>query len=154
MTDVDALVEFLNARIADDKREARAAISGQADPENGWGVEGRAVTPHVGIIHEGVQRAHVAKWNPARVLAECEAKRRIVELHESWPVLVQQQPTFEPIDDADPSRLTIRASQQLAWLTEQEYRDRFGDEPPTAPMIRVLALMYADHPDWREEWRP
>jgi hypothetical protein len=74
------LVEFLLARIAEDEDAAQAAFSGQMDPENGWGIDGRAVTPHVGVIHEEVQRLHVAKWNPARVLAECEAKRRIVEL--------------------------------------------------------------------------
>ena len=57
------------------------AFSGQMDPENGWGEDGRAVTPRVGVIHEDIQRAHVVKWNPARVLAECNAKRRIVERH-------------------------------------------------------------------------
>jgi hypothetical protein len=37
-------------------------------------------------------------------------------------------------------------------MTEQEYRNRFGDGPPTAPMLRALAAVYSDHPDYRAEW--
>lgn len=77
---MDDLVHWLLEQVATDEAEATAAFSGQTDPENGWGIDGRAITPHVGVIHEEVQRTHVAKWNPARVLAECEAKRRIIDL--------------------------------------------------------------------------
>ena len=35
--------------------------------------------PHVGIIHEEVQARHVETWNPVRVIAECAAKRAIIE---------------------------------------------------------------------------
>jgi hypothetical protein len=76
-----------------------------------------------------------------------------VELHQNWPVLVETQPTFEPIDSGDPTSFAMRASQQIAWLTEQEYRVRFGTEPPTAPMLRALAAIYADRDGFREEWR-
>lgn len=50
--------------------------------------------------------AHIARHDPARVLAECEAKRRIVD----------------------------------------ESRSRLA--------MRLVALPYADHPDYREEWKP
>lgn len=93
-------------------------------------------------------------WGRMRVLAECEAKRRIVEQHKAWPVLVETPPTFEQVGSGDLNSVTFRASQQMMWLTEQEYRTRFGSEPPTAPMIRTLAAVYADHPDYREEWKP
>jgi hypothetical protein len=85
------------------------------------------------------------------------AKRRIVEMHRDWPVLVARPDEFEPSFGADlpfPDQITMRMSRQIAWMTEQEYRNRFGDEPPTGPIIRVLAAVYADHPDFREEWRP
>ena len=87
------------------------------------------------------------------VKADCEAKRRIVELHQSWPVLADRPPTFEEVDSSDPTQLTMRMTRQIAWMTEQEYRARFGDEPPTAPMLRTLAAIWADHPDYRDEWR-
>ena len=40
----------------------------------------------------------------------------------------------------------------MMWLTEQEYVKKFGEAPPTAPMIRTLAAVYKDHPDYRPEW--
>ena len=78
------LTAWLLEQIAADEAAARAAFSGQCDPENGWGAEpgvgaGWTITPHVGIIHEEVQARHVEQWNPARALAECAAKRAIIE---------------------------------------------------------------------------
>jgi len=54
------LSDFLLAQIAEDEAVAREADA--ADIQT--------------VPHE-----HVARWNPARVLAECESKRRIVVLH-------------------------------------------------------------------------
>jgi hypothetical protein len=62
-------------------------------------------------------RAHIARWDPARVLAECEAKRRIVELHGCYH--------------------SCRSS------------DYAGD----CPTMDLVALPYASHPEYREEWR-
>jgi len=90
-----------------------------------------------------------------RVLADCEAKRRIVEMHKAWPVLVSREPVYEETGSADGfNNIAVRMSQEIAWLTEQEYRAKFGDEPAVAPMLRALAVSYADHPEFREEWRP
>ncbi len=86
-----------------------------------------------------------------RVLAECKAKRRIIELHKSWPVLVETEPTFETDDSLDSH--VMRVSRQMAWLTEREYVARFGTEPPTTPMLLALVQPYADHPDFDPEWR-
>lgn len=61
---------------------------------------------------------------PARVLAECEAKRRIV----SHCDLLIRGPEFGHFTESD------------------------GDSGRT--ILRALALPYADHPDYREEWRP
>lgn len=56
-------------------------------------------------------------YAPDRVLAECEAKRRIVERHSG--------------------------------CDEVSYGDT-----STCPDARDLALPYADHPDYRPEWKP
>ena len=122
------LTEFLLARIAEDEAVARAATPGP------WrvcaeGSEGSRIAPEggtkrersrfLGIMNGRVQpedgrnAAHIARHDPARVLAECAAKRRIVE---------GMQP-FGPIDD-------INAEEIFA----------------------LLALPYADHPDYRQEW--
>jgi hypothetical protein len=65
--------------------------------------------------HHAGSAAHVARHDPARVLAECEAKRRIVDSEGS--------PYVE------------------------------GHVPATRT-LRFLALPYADHPDYRQEWKP
>lgn len=63
--------------------------------------------------------AHIARFDPARVLAECEAKRRVVTAIARWL-------------DAHPDEDHVPAGDDaLCWL----------------------ALPYADHPDYREEWR-
>lgn len=97
------LVEFLLTRIAEDEGVAQAATSG---PWVRYG-KGRFYDYTVGLapafvpwpqtggnrspgrdysaeVVGGVQEAdgaHIARWDPARVLAECEAKRRIVGYH-------------------------------------------------------------------------
>ena len=132
------LTDFLLARIAED--EVRANL-------RDWHVSGCDTIPDAsGYSYPcdcGV---------PERMRRECEAKRRIVEWHKSWPVLVQKPPTFDQVESADPSGFVMRASQQIAWATEQEYRERFGTEPPSAPILRALAAVYADHADYRDEW--
>jgi hypothetical protein len=67
---------------------------------------------------------HVARWDPARVVAEVEAKRRIVDWSES-----------------------VEAEFTKAGL---------GERTNGTHMVfaRWLAAPYAEHPDYREEWRP
>lgn len=116
-----SLTEFLLARIAEDEDAARDAEPGP------WRLdELEQPTAIIGADGDPVIRAakgefdwtfqtsfvahHVVRWNPARVLAECEAKRRIVDAVER------------------------------------------GDAP--AYLINDTAQVYADHADYREEWRP
>ena len=61
------ITEFLLARIAEDEAAAEAK---DADRES-WG------NPYA----EGPTIEFEMRFDPARVLAECEAKRRIVEFH-------------------------------------------------------------------------
>ena len=62
--------------------------------------------------------------DPARALADCEARRRIVET-----------PPEKPLEDPR------WRGYHLGW---RHMHDR---------ALRSLALRYADHPDYREEWR-
>lgn len=138
------ITDFLLARIAEDEGVARRCETGPPIVR----------MLQVGMDHnEGVQSGWI-EIDPGRVLAECEAKRRIVEWHKNWPVLVETPPTFAPASADDVGSMTVRMSQQIAWATEQEYRLKFGTEPPTGPIIRIIAAVYADHPDYREEWKP
>lgn len=134
----DDLVTFLHARLNEDEQTAQRGFSGQADPENGWGAhrpEGQrhtTITPHVGIIHEAVQADHVIRWNPARVLAEVEAKRQMIRLHACTEG--HECSTLDRNGEVD----------HCAWVMDSE----------ACTTLRLLALPYAGHPDYRPEWRP
>lgn len=105
------LTDFLLARIADDENRARCAGHG----------DGRVITHNadwgVVVLPDNARPIYdvrfIRDFSPFRVLAECKAKRAIVEY-------------------LAPNRST-------------------GD--PLHPVIRALASVYADHPDYREEWR-
>lgn len=130
------LADFLLARIAEDEAVVYGIAPGlspgpwrnhMSDPDAGgqWSVQARQVAPgktNAVVVSDAAPwslargstpaMAHVARWDPARVLAECEAKRRIVELN------------------------------VYAY-----------DDPPYRYCLRLLALPYADHPDYQESWR-
>ena len=128
------LTEFLLARIAEDEAVAQkaggdeweyAACCGamqiqtvRVDGTLGY-EQHRAITRDYEGLSDSVEEdagPHVARHDPARVLAECKAKRRIVE--------------------------------RYAFLAE------YGDDGDARWVLPLLALPYADHPDFQEEWRP
>ena len=138
------LAEFLLARIAEDEAVAAAAVS-RRDGVDKWEAvgSGTVVGPgydkvkHVMLpsSEDGAAR-HIARHDPARVLAECEAKRQVV--HE-WQ-------TFGKL--ADPS---VQPS------TDEEFRVRaaaVGIRQGLARALSHLAMPYADHLDYRQEWKP
>lgn len=112
------LTEFLLARIAEDEEAARHSLAGDLDHLP-------SVTTRSGdVIHLGIT-------NPARVLAECEAKRRIVE---------DEHGDGRDGDYIEPFCRTCSDDESLTYLP--------------CPTLRILAVVYADHPDYREEWKP
>jgi hypothetical protein len=146
MDGMDELVEFLRARFAEDEAVARAASVGGR-----WRYEG---TDGIGAwtlydeewrigtlktyrhddydyarvpnfrdprdIDADANGAHIARHDPARVLAECEAKRQVVE------------------------------DMSFYW---REYPEGLAARELADRTLTRLAVPYADHPDFREEWR-
>jgi hypothetical protein len=94
---------------------------------------------------EAAVRAEYARpeLDARRGLAECEAKRRIIEIHGS---LVQVIPWVDEERNAEDAR------RGHTWCTECGNVD---DQPVAWPCdtLRLLALPYADHPDYSPEWR-
>ncbi len=70
--------EFLLARIAEDESVAKGALrkSSYEWSDNAF-TEAVELAQGEGAVKEATE--HIARWDPARVLAECEAKRRVVE---------------------------------------------------------------------------
>ncbi|MCT9092817.1 DUF6221 family protein [Streptomyces sp. ASQP_92] len=117
---MDDLVQFLRDRLDEDAEAAGTATPGP------WHADGGSVYathPTDEVVSYTDSAEHIARHNPARVLADIEAKRQILDLHVAEP---GQHPDFCGHDK---------------------------HELP-CPTLRLLALPYADHPDYREEWRP
>lgn len=111
------LTEFLLARIAEDEAGQQAGIGERYGADTLWHEQDcELLTYDVGPCDCGV---------PYRVLADCEAKRRIIEEH-------------SPVDELPD-----------AWCERCIDRDRWP-----CPTMSALALPYADHTDYRDEWRP
>ena len=159
------LVDFLLARIAEDEKAARAAIDAdrpgshwhwvmdhtdtpiahghlQAAQDDGESVSLRTVEeyptrsgvgplPHfvvqLGEVH-GAGGEHIARWDPARGLVECEAKRRIAERYQLAVTRLEHGQGDRAVEG-------IRANESRSAL-------------------KILALPYADHPDYDETWSP
>lgn len=163
------ITDFLLARITEDEAVARAADARPIVAHGRWSlVDTEQRVDAIGVVwyrHDdgwsgsdsGAWSAgteHLERFDPTRVLAECEAKRRIVEFHQQWPVLVETaRPDValrQPTDWSD--RFAVRVTQEIEWLTTQAYIARFGHEPPTTPVLRALAQVYADHPNFNPAW--
>jgi hypothetical protein len=152
-----SIATFITRMLDADEAAARAAGSHGGNLK--WWVDGPAENSGKWWIYSTGEKfqhehtaAHIARHDPARVLAQVAALRAIVELHDSWPVLVESPPEFTQEGDGIDT-MTMRMSKQIAWTTEQKYREHFGSEPPTAPILRALASIWADDPGWQEEWR-
>lgn len=117
------LTEFLLARVAEDE-----AVAGETHGEHRW-IEPDDIHGDSWVITEG-DVEFVAYMTPDRVLAECEAKRRIVEMHK-------------------PYRRIIGVGCDVC-IGSAPFP--FPDHP--CPTLRLLALPYAGHPDYDEEWKP
>lgn len=146
--DPQGLAEFLLARIAED--EAAAQEAGERAEDGAWVSAACDVGQCAGHLHTDKHLrerpwlaladcmtnegggfsadvvGHIARWDPARVLAECEARRRLVE--SCRHILFQ-----------DPFR------QGDYWR---------GGRDAAEGTLRLLALPYASHDDYRPEWSP
>ena len=117
------LVQFLRDRLDEEEGIARAATQGE------WVWSREFVTPPgyhhrtIGPLEPG-DAAHIAAHDPARVLRNVEAKRGIVD------------------DLAEVIRWGERKG--------PDYQDGVDACERT---LKRLALPYADHPGFREEWR-
>lgn len=130
-----ALADFLLARIAEDEAPTWELHPYACEPgccaPAGWvgsqcrycdaaPVYGGTVAAITVIAEEHAEAIH----QRSRVLAECEAKRRIVEY-------------------------AARADQRWAAGSPM-----VGYRAASRDTMKAIALPYAEHPDYRKEWRP
>lgn len=137
MTGVDELLTWLRQQLDEDERMARAAAD-LAKTADWWAsAEGRvhdANAPGCRNLLGGEYAwslddigAHIARWDPARVLAKVKADRRILEIHHH---IECKHDNYGPSGDCA----------------------ECGNEYP-CETVHLLAQAYAGQPGWREEWR-
>jgi hypothetical protein len=118
------LVQWLTAQLDEDERIARACSGMEwwEHPKN-W-VSAPPLNRIAVVVHDG-DRGHIVRHDPARVLREIDAKRRIIAEHalNGWVCSTCDDGAVPP--QAFP-----------------------------CPTLRLLALPYADRSDYREEWAP
>ncbi|MFE7301550.1 DUF6221 family protein [Streptomyces sp. NPDC057579] len=145
---MDDLVWFLYARLDDDARAARSALGREWLFGAGWliaeGPPGGSERPReVCEIADEPTGRYIARQNPARVLRGGAALKRIVD--EYAETARRRDTAVGRIKERGE-----RASQEDldAWDRSQ-YQAGILEGP-----LRLLALTYADHPDYRDTWRP
>lgn len=127
------LVEFLRARLDRDEQMARAcsgapwraAPSGTVSTDTGGASDDGP--SHVATADNDAYAEHIARHDPSRALAEVAAKRQILDDYE-----------------------------KQAWILGQGHRTPELDAARSVreAVLRLLALPYAHHPAYQEEWRP
>jgi hypothetical protein len=127
------LVTFLRSRLEEEEQLARAASpapwSATAEHDEVLAADGETVADGFALSSSKQLRAtvdHIVRHDPARVLREVEAKRRILDDLERFIAGGRDLPTDE----------------------------RAAGKATASGIVRLLALPYADHPAYRAEWRP
>jgi hypothetical protein len=140
---MDELVRWLGKQFDEDERIAKRAAAMKFDlPSDAPWERARL------LIEQGRAAAderHIAAHDPARVLREIEAKRRIVAVH-ALAVEKQDAPPFDPYTGKpSPDEYAVTCA-VCGWAS---------DDPTSGCLtLRLLALPYADRPGYREEWAP
>lgn len=157
-------IEFFKARLDEIEARARGQRAHRVIGSNPGPFDGLVLTFDGNRVHYGeldVTEPYDA-WvetlpltrEAEFTLADVAAKRKVIELHELWPILVSQPEPPKPDWQTDGMQgFSFAYAERVAWLTTQEYRTRFGDEPPTGPIISALIQPFSDHPDFEEAWR-
>ena len=127
------LTEFLLARIAEDEAVAHAA---QHQDQPTWRADFHsmdAMGPKFSVLGSSGQFRssdvvdHVVRFQPSRVLAECEAKRALINEYGKVQAAIAQ---------GDGTEWTM------------------GGQAARGQALMILALPYSAHPDYRPGWAP
>jgi hypothetical protein len=134
---MDNLIDFLRARCDEDEAVSARASGSEWDvivPEQPFVVfdvqayRGRKTQTTVGAVASVARvedRVHIARHDPARVLAEVEAKRLVIREWESAKRTAEEDP-------GDVSAQVAMLALEIA--------------------MRAQATVYEQHPDYRPEW--
>lgn len=123
------LAEFLRARLDEDEQAARTVFAGSwvAESNSVWDGEGDQVCRTT----TDEDAVHIARWDSARVLAEVQAKRAILDL----------------ADEASGDHWLVHGDRCVG-------KCECAEDDPGNGILKHLAAVYADFPGYRQDWRP
>ncbi|MGP4024012.1 DUF6221 family protein [Actinomadura sp. 3N407] len=123
------LVEFLRARLARDEQIARACsgIPWKATPSGTIHTDTQDDPAYVASAENEAYSEHIARHDPSRTLDEVAATRQIIDDYEKQAWILDQGHRTPELEAAQAVRETV---------------------------LRCLALTYASHPAYRDDWRP
>jgi hypothetical protein len=128
------LAEFLLARVSDDQRDA---LIDRMTAEAGHGVLRWLPSQHYYVMQE--RQIEAAN----RVLAECEAKRQLIDIHRQEGGIEEWMSDEWVADMTDDER--------AGWCDWCTYDARTVSFP--CEHLRILASVYRDHSDYQQEWQ-
>lgn len=144
MSDLSDLIEFLRARLDEDEAMARAALG----DDEAWRLDrsgGRVLSESMhGAFGQWIAQPdgdemiaeHIARWSPARVLAETAARRAVLNL-------------YLETRDGDLDTWSVGRLYGLETAVEAIAQRLYGLEAA----VEAIAQPYADHPDFDPCWR-
>lgn len=150
------LVEFLRARLDEDYEAVQRVLGANVmaairdgvpaprwvpSPKSDVGVWDTNRQPRVKYAWPR-ERDHIIRHDPARVLAEVEAKRSVLARHHAAPV----PPGHEWAEEYPYCAAHAYKGPDDTVVYPVELKD--------CPELLDLAAPYGRHPDYREEWRP
>lgn len=136
------IVEFLKARLDEATADAVKAGGDRWILDGGIHRESHPTHEVVDWVYDEADE-HIARNDPAHVLADIAAKRAIVEAHAPSGNECRTC-CGEPYMEEYWNRPT--QTETVEW--------KRADLPFPCPTIRILTSVYSDHPDYRSEWKP
>lgn len=141
--------EFALARIAEDEAAALRASPGpwspNAEHDEVVAVDGITVADGFALSNRQLRATvnHIARHDPARVMADCAAKRAIVAEHAT-----QNVPVLEVRGEI------VMSGPECRTCVDWDKVEADGPSPAASPCrtVRLLLQAWSDHPDFDPAW--
>jgi hypothetical protein len=136
------LSEFLMARVAEDEAAANAVKD--IGPKS-WSVnvvpEPLGFDVSIPVTTDKARTTLAHHFDSARILAGCDATRLIMAIHCAYVPL--GDPTYSP---------DWLSTDWCVGCRYNSYEEIITEHIDDCPVLRALALPFASHPDFRDEW--
>ncbi|PZG47473.1 hypothetical protein C1I98_13465 [Spongiactinospora gelatinilytica] len=160
---MDELAQFVAARLDEDAQAALTLLGADARigfqrgvPAPRWEVQpGGAIRSADGTLRVRFtwsdEAMHIVRHDPATVLRDVEAKRRILDEH----AIVHRDVVWLEKDGEEIEERSAELPVCGRCVSKNSAFHSRGDVPEgPCVTVRLLALPHDDHPDYQEEWRP